>query len=422
MKIAVAIAVLYNALMMQKLSQKTSQRLVLLLFCAVLIFVFVPITAFAVERYQILKLGDKDDYVLALQSKLKDLGFFLGTTTGYFGTKTQQAVMDYQTAHSVKVDGKAGPETLSLIMGKDYQISPDKRVFASVEVNADYPEPGDKGTAVSDIQKRLKELEYYNYSGITGYYGPVTEQAVKLFQSTNGLTVDGITGPETMNLLISENAKYFCICLGDRSDDVRQLQTRLCELGYLDGNATGYFGTVTAEALKEFQALNGLAVDAKAGKETRSRLYSDSAQRWDGTDRVSDTSTIADSTSSVSKMIDFANEQLGKPYVYAAEGPSSFDCSGFVYYVLRYMGVSTKRCSSDGFSGIESWTKISELNTLVPGDLLFFQSDTSSRVNHTGIYLGNSLFIHASSSNNCVTVSDLSDYYERNFCFARRIY
>ena len=110
--------------------------------------------------------------------------------------------------------------------------------------------------AVIDIQTRLKELEYYDYISITGYYGPVTEQAVKSFQSTNGIKADGIAGRDTMDALKSDNAKYFCICPGDRGDSVWRLQKRLCDLGYFSGTATGYFGRLTTDALKEFQAQN----------------------------------------------------------------------------------------------------------------------------------------------------------------------
>ncbi len=407
--------------MMRKILLKARILLALLILSAVLFACF-PVTAFAADHYQILKIGDKNDDVLALQTKLKEQGFFSGSTTGYYGTKTQQAVIDYQASHSLLVDGKAGPKTLASILGDDFVVTPKSGALASGNMDADFLEPGDKGTFVSDIQEKLKKLEYYNYPSITGYYGPVTEQAVRSFQSTNGIKADGIVGPETMTALNSENAKSLCIYPGDRGNNVVQLQKRLSELGYFSGAATGYFGTVTADALKEFQAQNGLVVDAKAGKNSREVLYSDKTAIWDGIDRVANGTSSSQSVSDVQKMLAFANEQLEKPYVYATEGPSSFDCSGFVYYVLKYMGVSTRRCSADAFSNIESWTKISDRNALVPGDILFFLSGNSSRINHIGIYLGDDSFIHASSSKACVTVSNMSDYYDRSFSFARRIY
>ena len=64
--------------------------------------------------------------------------------------------------------------------------------------------PGDRGNAVAALQQRLKTLEYYDYSRITGYYGPVTREAVKRFQRVNGLAANGLADIETMTLLSSE--------------------------------------------------------------------------------------------------------------------------------------------------------------------------------------------------------------------------
>jgi len=406
--------------MMRRVCSKFNHFIFTLGLYAALFVVFIPSNALAAERYQILKIGDKDDYVLALQNRLYELGYFSGAATGYFGTKTQQAVIDYQTTHHLQVDGKAGPETLRSIMGSDFIISYEKRFYH--DSNADCLQKGDKGAAVSAVQEKLKELGYYRYPGITGYYGPVTENAVRLFQSENGLKTDGIAGEETIALLNSGDARYYCIGFGDKGDEVMNLQQRLFDLGYMDDNATGYFDAETADALKEFQALNGLVPDAKCGKDTNKKLYSDSALRWDHVDRIIDQTSSVSSEATVDSFIHNAEEQLGKPYLYAAEGPNAFDCSGFVYYALRASGVSVKRTSSEGFSQTESWTKISDIGALIPGDLLFFRSGSSSRINHTGVYIGNHRFIHASSNMSCVTVSELTDDYERSFCFARRIF
>ncbi|MDD5016628.1 MAG: peptidoglycan-binding protein [Eubacteriales bacterium] len=399
------------------------KKKLLLVLSVMLVLLSFPATAFATQRYEILKIGDEDEFVEDLQNKLKALGYFDHSVTGYFGTVTQQAVIDYQADHSLTVDGKAGPETLKSIFGEDYEISTDRFVEGNESTDTCYP--GDKGDAVSDIQERLKKLEYYDYSSITGYYGPVTYAAVQRFQRTNTLTVDGVAGPETQTLLFSDDAKYFCIYPGDSGDDVISLQTRLCELGYYTyNNITGYFGTVTEEALKEFQAQNGLTADAKAGKNTRALLYSSDAPEWDGVDRI-DTSTESDDSTSettIEKMLSFAQEQLDKKYVYSTEGPTTFDCSGFVYYVLKYMGVSTARYSASGFSTVDSWEKIDDQGSLEPGDLLFFQSDGSTRISHTGIYLGAGEFIHASASGGCVKISSMTSYYDRNFVFARRVF
>ena len=423
MKIAFITYTIYNITIMQYKGQIMNKKRILLILATILMMISFPATALATERYQILKIGDEDNYVSDLQTQLQTLGYFDHTVTGYFGTVTQQAVIDYQSEHGLVVDGKAGPNTLSSIMGDDYEISPDRFVEGDETQGTYYP--GDKGQAVSDIQEKLQTLEYYNYSSITGYYGPITTESVERFQRTNELTVDGIAGPETLALLDSGDAKYFCIYPGDRGSDVEDLQSRLRELGYYTYDAiTGYFGTMTEHALKEFQAQHSLYIDAKAGKNTRALLYSDNAQNWDGTNRTgdSDENPPPAERTDVEKMLAFANEQLGKPYVYSTEGPATFDCSGFVYYVLKYMGVSTPRYSASGFSNVDNWDLISGQSSLEPGDLLFFKSDSSTRISHTGIYIGGDTFIHASSSGGCVKISTMTSYYDRNFVQGRRVF
>lgn len=399
-----------------------TKRLFTLLLTAIFVLSFFPLSAYAIERYEVLKIGDQDEYVKTLQEKLIELGYLSVKATGYFGSITQQAVINYQHDKGLTVDGKAGPETLGSLMGRSFKI-PASRFVSGKDAKA-YG-PGDKGAKIADIQKRLKLLEYYDYDSITGYYGPVTEKAVLRFQRTNGLDVTGTADERTLGLLFSGDAKYFCIYPGDRGGDVCEMQKRLEKLGYYSyGKITGYFGAVTEHSLKEFQAQSRLSVDAKAGKNTRALLYSKDAQKWDGKDRISEKQPAVKAAAepSVDRMISFARQQLGKKYVYSTEGPRTFDCSGLVYYVLKYMGVPVARYSASGFSGVDSWEKISRIS-LQPGDLLFFKSDGSSRISHTGIYLTDGKFISASSSDGVVKVSTMaSGYYERNFVSARRIF
>ena len=402
-----------------------TKRWVIIIAAVLLVLAVFPATALATERYEILKIGDEDEYVQQLQEKLKELGFFSGRATGYYGTVTQKAVINYQRDAGLAADGKAGPVTLASLMGEDYTIPADR--FVNDNDSAEKVYPGERGDEVSRIQTALQQLEYYDYGKITGYYGPVTKNAVLRFQRTNELNEDGIAGPVTLSLLYSDSAKFFCIYPGDRGDDVRALQTRLNELGYYDySSITGYFGKVTEAALKQFQAQAGLTADAKAGKMTRAALYSKDAAPWDGNDRIGSgqapPAEEAPKQTPAEKMLAFANAQLGKKYVYSTEGPNTFDCSGFVYYVLKYMGISTSRYSSDGFSKVDKWELISGKDDLLPGDLLFFKSDGSSRIGHTGIYIGNGDFIHASSSGGQVKITPMTSYYDRNFVLARRIY
>jgi len=72
---------------------------------------------------------------------------------------------------------------------------------------------------------------------------------------------------------------------------------------------------------------------------------------------------------------------------------------------------------------VSSWQNVSSISDLVKGDLLFFCDDSSSRVSHTGIYIGGGQFIHASSSKGKVVQSSIStSYWTRNFVNGRRVF
>ena len=121
-----------------------------------------------------------------------------------------------------------------------------------------------------------------------------------------------------------------------------------------------------------------------------------------------------------------AQDQYGDPYILGDEGPGSFDCSGLVYYCLTKCGVSVGRLSAYSYSNKDSWQKIEKYEDLRPGDLLFFKSDSSEKVNHTAIYLGGGQFIHASASKGKVIYSSFdsspTSYWHRNFVCGRRVF
>ncbi len=121
------------------------------------------------------------------------------------------------------------------------------------------------------------------------------------------------------------------------------------------------------------------------------------------------------------KVIRTAKRYLGTRYVWGAEGPNRFDCSGFTQYVIRKSkGVRLPRVSrKQAYYG-----KYVSRGNLRPGDLIFF--DTSRRrrgyVNHVGIYIGSNKFIHASSAKHRVVISSLNrPFYNARFKWGRRV-
>lgn len=92
-------------------------------------------------------------------------------------------------------------------------------------------------------------------------------------------------------------------------------------------------------------------------------------------------------------MITEAEKYLGYPYVWGGSSPStSFDCSGFVSWVINHSGWNVGRLGAQGLLNI--CTRVSSSNAR-PGDLIFFQGtyDTSG-ASHVGIYVGNGMMIH----------------------------
>jgi cell wall-associated NlpC family hydrolase len=117
------------------------------------------------------------------------------------------------------------------------------------------------------------------------------------------------------------------------------------------------------------------------------------------------------------KIVAKAKQYLGVPYKWGGTDPSGFDCSGFVYYVLRSMGINVSRTQTAMYA---QGTPVSKAN-LKPGDVVFFQNTYKAGLSHVGIYVGNGQFIHAPSSGKVVSYANLNtDYYIAHYYGAVR--
>jgi cell wall-associated NlpC family hydrolase len=121
---------------------------------------------------------------------------------------------------------------------------------------------------------------------------------------------------------------------------------------------------------------------------------------------------------SASDAVDFAARLIGRPYVWGAEGPNAFDCSGFTQYVYQEFGIELPRRAISQSNVGDSIRK-----RLQRGDLLFFSTDSrKSLVTHVGIYEGAGIMIDASKRHGRVRRDDLNDeYWAARFMFARRL-
>jgi cell wall-associated NlpC family hydrolase len=114
--------------------------------------------------------------------------------------------------------------------------------------------------------------------------------------------------------------------------------------------------------------------------------------------------------------VELAYKQLGKKYVWGAEGPNSFDCSGLTYYVYKNALGKTIPRTSAAQSNYGQYVPKGELQS---GDLVF--SGSSGKVSHVGIYIGNGKMIHAPQTGDVVKISEInSGYYKDRYITSRR--
>ena len=125
----------------------------------------------------------------------------------------------------------------------------------------------DENARVKHAQELLIELRYLA-SGADGLFGPNTYVALRAFQRDSGLVADGTLNDVTLQALEAKAAQ---------KADVKALQQRLIDMGYLTGAADGIFGEHSRKAVKLFQTMNGLPSTGEADEATRATLFDEAA-------------------------------------------------------------------------------------------------------------------------------------------------
>lgn len=272
------------------------------------------------EALAALQEGDNSPEVIALQQRLQSLGYLKARASGYFGTLTKEAVIQFQKAKGLIPDGVVGPQTQAALAENTQlmmtqttmsvrtttrtnntptrtpnrartnqpQVSQRSNSFLSV---------GSRGQEVQALQEVLTGIGYYR-GRVNGVFDANTEAAVRRFQQAKKLTVDGIVGSQTRAALpavggTSPNASErrtrstaqksspvptqqrtnpTVLAQGQTSQAVVDLQRRLRELSYFRGRLTGSFDSDTKEAVIAFQKDQNLLADGVVGANTLSVL------------------------------------------------------------------------------------------------------------------------------------------------------
>jgi len=381
--------------------------------------------------------GETDGCVTELQDLLNTHGAGL-TVDGDFGPSTLTAVKNYQSGHGLSADGVVGPLTKSSL---DTTSSvPAALALTSAQCPADIAE-GEIDGCVTELQDQLNS--HGAGVGVDGDFGPATLTAVENYQSSHGLSADGIVGPNTKAALDATSTSVPApialtsaqcpadIAQGETDGCVTELQDLLNTHGAGLG-VDGDFGSATFAAVESYQGSHGLSVDGIVGPDTKASL-----------DGSGTTAPPPPSGSVLSKIVGYAQDiengdaepgwDGGWPggdiqYVWGGgheslPGPSTgtcvgdpqslsctdpgaigLDCSGFARWVydLAY--------GQDVLGAGNTDNQISEMTAVsspVAGDLVFFGASASD-TEHVGVYIGNGEMINSYDTGTVVQTNAVS--------------
>ena len=328
-----------------------------------------------------LRPGDKDDEVKLLQQRLKDLGYYTGNITGVYNTATTEAVKAFQNKSSLEQDGILGPITRTVLYGVNAIYAVPTAIPVSTPTPTTTPltpenviviRAGSMGEVVRRLQARLQELGYYT-SRLDGVYLTDDIEAVRAFQSANGLKVDGKAGYETQTALYSDSAirgnansttdtsgtLVNTLRYGSEGNEVTTLQNRLIALGYLAGSADGKFGRDTKSAVIAFQKANGLSADGVVGTDTSTRLYASNVV----SNTVSSTQTLR--VGAVSDAVrDMQNRLITLGYLENGEADGKF---GVKTSLALIEFQKANGLSADGVAGVKTFAKLNSVSAITAG-------------------------------------------------------
>lgn len=259
--------------------------------------------------------GDQGPTVIALQQRLRQLGFFrYPRNTGIYGSVTTTAVRDFQRSRGLPATGVATPATRAALIStqgtggqaiapNDVPVPGGTAIAPSSTARptarpTNIMRTGSRGPQVVALQQRLRELGFFQAPTNTGYFDSTTAAAVRAFQRSRGLSADGIAGPATLGALIQAprlapqtvpqstslpphwvsvsgygTAGRTPLAPGQSGDRVTALQQRLRQLGFFRyPRNTNYYGTITATAVRDFQRSRGLAPTGIADLSTQIAL------------------------------------------------------------------------------------------------------------------------------------------------------
>lgn len=261
------------------------------------------------------------------------------------------------------------------------------------------------------------------------YLSVLTRENAELgYGQINGTSVNLRSGPSTSHSKVAVGAKgdkvyiiglnegWFKVIYGEKICYIRSDYVDLTEIPYENKDS--------ANSPKFFRGgkSNGVTPSASAlkGNSTTTPTVPDTTVPEASTPSTPDTETTVTPSGTVSgkQIVAEAEKYLGCPYVSGGASPEGFDCSGFVYYVLKQLGYSPYRTCED----LNTMGTYVAKENLQPGDIVVFQNTYKAGISHVGIYVGNGQFIHSPNSRSVVSYADLTTgYWANHYYSARRV-
>ncbi len=285
--------------------------------------------------------------------------------------------------------------------GGDGELSPQaQKAIKALQTLADAY--GDKNSKDPEVQKVRKQLGITGNNNTTGSGSTATAVKAKQLYQRNAAAAFNNLDNDLYNYIKTHAGKHKIDKTAVRQL-LRDVDAALNELGPTAFTKTGQqkVHQILALALKKAQAIvsggntNSTETATEIKRLTNQYLYNIYGKKYP---------KAAGGSAKAQKAIETALGKLGKPYVWGAEGPNSFDCSGLMQYAAKSAGVSIPRVADDQYNQLP---KVAP-SAIRPGDLIFPDAQYKNGVfGHVMMYIGNNQVVEAPKPGSNVRVQKL---------------
>ncbi|MFG3498616.1 NlpC/P60 family protein [Streptomyces sp. NPDC047928] len=223
--------------------------------------------------------------------------------------------------------------------------------------------------------------------------------------------------PDEAQLVLTDDPQLFLDNAGRlqqgqkaTKDLLAELRTKQADLETYTRDASSEWTKLEANRVKQDKAKKMINSKIAAAEKLESQLEAEERERllkleqqaqyraqtqWLGSGALKEINRSASAQGR--KAIEFATSQIGKPYVWGAEGPDSYDCSGLTQRAWGVAGKGIPRTSQ------EQWRLLPriDIKDMRPGDLIIYHADAS----HVGMYIGDGAIVHAPRPGRTVTMA-----------------